>query len=134
MKESQIQTEFSKIINMDGAFELKLVKGNCMPYNAVKEHQVEALLKVKHGGFFHKIGDNPVFSGMNTRFHAKKPFDCFYLSNYPAFVGICFYTPREKRKVLLIDIDKFLDIKKSNTRKSLTKIQAELNANHIINL
>ena len=81
-----------------------------MPFNAVKEHQVEALLKAKNKGLFHKITDQPIFGGMKTKFNKPKPFDCFFVKNYPAFVAICFYVPREKRKLFLIDIDDFENI------------------------
>jgi len=135
MKERQIQTEFSKVIDRPGVYELKLAKGSSLPYSSVADHQIESLWDVWSGkGFFYKIGDNPVFAGMNTRFHAKKPFDCFYLKSYPAYVGICYYKPRQKRSVLCINIQIFSHSRESDTRKSLTEERAKEIAEFEINL
>lgn len=135
MKEKNIQTLFGKIIKEQGVFELKLAKGNSIPYNALKEHQRQALLQAKHKGIFHKISDSlPVFGGnKHMRFTKKKPFDAFFI-RCPAYVAICFYHPREKKEICLIDIDKFLEAEKSDTRKSLTEDKARKIAYKILNI
>lgn len=133
MKEKDIQRLFGKVINVHGVFELKLVKGNSMPFAAVKEHQEAALLAVSmNRGLYHKISDSPIFAGMKTRFTAQKPFDCFFLRNTPAYVGICFYEPRKPKEVVLIEITKYLGLKLGSKRKSLTREEAYRNAEHII--
>lgn len=134
MKEAQIQTEFSKVCRIPGVFELKLARGNSLPYKAVADHQIASLLSVKQTGFFHKISDSPIFPDMKTRFNSKKPFDCFFLKGYPAYIGICFYVPRKKREVILIDIDSFVKCMVEDTRKSITRDKAESISRHIVEL
>lgn len=133
MKESQIQTEFSKVCRMPGCFELKIVKTSSMPYGAVKPHQIDALLLAKGSGLFHKITDQPWLKNRKA-YTLKKPFDCFFVQNYPAYVGICFYEPRKPRELILIDIDDFVKARDTDTRKSLTKEKALSIASHIIKL
>ena len=126
MKEKEIQTLFGKEINIPGVFELKLCKGNAMPYDAVKDHQIKGLLDVKGEGLFHKISDSPIFAGMKTRFTKPKPFDCMFIKEYPAYVVICFYVPKQPKAVYIIDIDDFIKAKKTDTRKSITREKALL--------
>jgi len=126
---------FSKVIDIVGVYELKLSKSNSIPYNAVKPHQVEALTKAKHEGLFHKISDAlPIFGGnKHMRFTAKKPFDCMFL-HCPAYVAICFYQPRKKKEIYLIDIDRFIETRDHDTRKSLTKELADKISTYCLNL
>ena len=129
MKESNIQTLFSKVIETDrnAAYELKIEKGKSMPFNKVAEHQLEALKRVKTTGLFYKLTDMPHFAGMKARFDRKKPMDCLTIRG-EAYIGICFYEPRKPKEVILIDIDRFIDamiLERMNAgRKSLTKDRA----------
>lgn len=135
MKEKDIQRLFGKVINIAGVFELKLCKGNSLPYNAVKEHQIEALLDISTGkGLFHKISDVPVswVKGNRIRGTLAKPFDCFYIKRYPAYIGICYYKPRQPKKVYLIDIQIFISLKIMDDRKSLTEDKANKVSQHIV--
>lgn len=122
MKEKNFQTEFKEKNKIHGIFELKLCKGTSIAFSAVAEHQREALLLVNGDGLYHKISDSFIadkFRG--TRFPLKKPFDCFFLKEIPAYVVIMFYVPRRKRNVYYIPIKRFLSAEQEATRKSLTE-------------
>ena len=120
MKEKDIQTILSKVHRMHGVFELKLCKTGSIRFDAVKEHQAEALLSAKRrGGLFHKITDFPMFAGSKVRFNRPKPFDFFYLSNTPAFVIICFYVPRKRKTCYYVDIDAWCNKEKTSEKKSI---------------
>jgi len=134
MKEYNIQTLFSKAIKTPGVYELKLEKGKSMPYNKVEDHQIHALLDVRLKGFFHKINDQPWGTTNKFRFTNKKPFDCFYIEKYPAYVGICFYKPRQKKEVICIDIADYIHAEKTDSRKSLTEEKAKEIAEFIIEI
>lgn len=126
MKEKDIQTLFRDSNTVMGIFELKLCKGNSLPFNTVKDHQRTALLNVSSNtGFFFKIPDSPIFTGQNTRFSALKPFDCLALANIPAYVVICFYIPRKYKSCFYIPIRTFIQEEESNSRKSLTMDRAK---------
>ena len=99
-------------------YELKLCKTNRFPFSSVKTHQIIGLLKADTG-LFHKISDAPIFSGMKTRFTAKKPFDCLWIKAKP-FVCILFYVPRKPKLVIKIDICSFIDMRDNSDKKSAT--------------
>lgn len=124
MKESAIQTLFSKVIETDrnAAYELKIEKGTSMSFEAVRSDQIKALRAVKTSGLFHKIQDFP-YSTSGMRFAKAKSFDCFTLQG-GAYIGICFYVPRKPKEVILIDIDAFIGEAKESKRKSITKPRA----------
>jgi len=103
------------------AFELKLSKKKAFPLNSVKEHQVQGLLQAKKG-MYHKISDSPIFPGMQTRFTAGKPFDCMWLKAVEAFVCICWYIPRKDKNLYLIPIEKWINLVKTHTKKSIHEI------------
>ena len=135
MKEANIQTLFSKADIPDGVYELKLSKSNSMPYSAVKEHQIQGLRDAKSdNGIFHKVSDMPIFKGSKMRFNRPKPFDCFKVSNLPAYVAICYYIPRKPKEVICIDIDNYVKSMEEDTRKSLTKERAKEIALFIIKI
>ena len=134
MKEKTIQTLFSKVCNIRGVFELKITKKSSIAYSVVKPHQEEALLKANNKGFFHKITDQPIFGGMKTRFNRPKPFDCFYVTKYPAYVAICYYKPRQPKELILINISDFITARETDTRKSLTEEKAKSISSQIISL
>ena len=124
MKEKDFQTEFGKRNTVEGCFELKLCKGTSLPFDALKDHQVEALLAVSGEGLFHKITDQPVFKGNKTRFTRPKPFDCFFLKNVWGYVVVMFWVPRKKKNVYYIEICSWQSMVVTAGRKSLTEEMA----------
>jgi len=95
MKEKQLQSILGNYLkdnpqNKNAVYELKMCKGNAMPFNQVKEHQIKALTQAKDGNLYHKIADSPVSWGVNTkmRFTAKKPFDCMNIYKTEAYIVI----------------------------------------------
>ena len=141
MKESNIQTLFSKYLEANRpegprAYELKLCKGTSLAFNAVREHQVEALVAAATAhGLYHKITDQPVsWTKANTRFNRPKPFDCFFISRAKAYIAICFYVPRKPKKLIMINIFDWNRCKGVSERKSITKEMAIEIAEEIITL
>lgn len=123
MKEAQFQTLWHKHLeenppDFPEVYELKICKTRSFAFSGVKEHQIEGLLKAKTG-LFHKISDSPIFSGMKTRFTAKKPFDCLWIRG-EGYVAILFYVPRKAKRVVKINVDDFLKMVKSHNKKSAT--------------
>lgn len=102
-------------------WELKYTKGNSIPFDAVKEHQIDALLAAKWNGLYHKLTDPPIFPGMQTRFNAKRPFDCMFIKMVDAYVVLWYFKPRKPKVFIKIDIETFLAEKHKSTRKSLTE-------------
>jgi hypothetical protein len=95
---------------LSGAYELKQC-GSSLPFAAVKDHQIAALLKVKHEGLLWKIADDS---------RGVKPFDFFYLRNAPACVVIKF-----SKCWTIIDIETFLFEKSRSKRRSLLESRAK---------
>jgi hypothetical protein len=126
MKERDIQTIFRDTNGITGIFELKLCKGNALPFNTVKDHQKAALgAASSEEGLFYKIPDSPIFTGSATRFSALKPFDCFRLAGIPAFVVVCYYQPRKYKRFYYIPIEVWLWEEENSDRKSLTMPRAK---------
>ena len=126
MKEKDIQTIFGKRNTVNGVFELKLCKGTSLPFKSLAEHQEQALLDCSIGnGYYFKITDQPIFAGKATRFHTKKPFDCFRLYRVNAYVVLCFYVPRKKKNIYYIDIRDWVNMRMESKRKSVTEAMAE---------
>lgn len=121
MKESDVQTIFGKKNKVHGVFELKICKGKSQAFNSVKEHQVIALNKASGSGLYHKISDFPVFAGSKARFNSKKPFDCVFLRDTPAFVVLVWYVPRRTKEVHYILINDWIGEQATSKRKSITK-------------
>lgn len=126
MTEKNIQTLFGKWLKENEqdnsyAYELKICKQKAIPLNSVKEHQVQGLLQAKKG-MYYKISDSPIFAGMNTKYTASKPFDCFWIKVVESFIGICWYIPRKQKYLHLIPIDKWLNLVKTHHKKSVHEI------------
>lgn len=117
MKESHIQTIFGKNNKIHGVFELKLCMGTSLRVDAVKEHQMEALLATQGEGLYHKLKDSPFGHSQGFRFHMPTPFDCFYLKDTPAYIVVCLYTPRQPKEFCYILPGSW----KSDTKKSLNR-------------
>ena len=125
MKESNIQTEFGKRNRSPGIFELKFTKGKSLPFSALADHQKKALLDVSSTrGFYHKLSDFPMFADNKMRFNRPKPWDCFFLVCQPAYVVVCFYVPRKKKRLYYIRIQDWLEMEKRADRKSMTEKMA----------
>jgi len=129
-KEKNFQQEFKTKNTNFGCFELKLCKGKSLPFSAIAEHQIAALLAVSSpDGLYHKLTDQPVSiqeKTKNMRFTRPKPFDCFFLQEQAAEIVIMFYVPRKKKTVYYIDISDFVEMKRKATRKSITEDMAQV--------
>ena len=129
MTESTMQTLFRKHLEKTPprepeVYELKICRSKSLPFDALKVHQKNALIAVTKG-FFHKLIDPPIWTGMEqTRFNKPRPFDCFYLRNINGFVVIWFYKPREKKIFIKIPILKWVELEATAGRKSITEEMA----------
>lgn len=96
---------------ISGAFELKQTTSNALAFNAVKDHQIDALLASESKtGILYKAPDDSM---------GIKPFDYFYLRNALSFIVI-----KYPKFFVLIEPERFLKEKKESKRKSLTSSRA----------
>ena len=58
------------------------------------------------------------------RFTKPKPFDSFLLKDISAYIVVMFYTPRKKKNVIYIDIERFIRMEEETTRRSFTEEMA----------
>lgn len=121
MTEADFQTKFTRWakynIKTGGAFELKLVKGNRLPFKNIAPHQIANLLIVKRGTLSYKISDAS---------YGLKPFDCFVLHKATAFLVVMFYKRGEKN-FYMIDIEALINFKEKNPeKKSITREEVAL--------
>lgn len=108
-----------EVYKKTGAYELKHTHGkDSLPFSAVKDHQIAALIAAKHGTFVYKISD----IGM-----VQVPFDCFSLAGVPAYVVIQY-----PEFFCLIDIDEFNIEASASERKSLTSDRARQIASIVV--
>ncbi len=92
------------------AFEIKQCQTS-LPFVAVAEHQIDALLAVKSKqGLLYKAPDDS---------RSVKPFDLFYMRSALAYVVI-----KYPSYFHIIDVDTFLLEKQRSKRKSLTQQRA----------
>lgn len=105
-------------------WELKYTKGTSIPFDAVQEHQITALMAAKWSGLYHKLTDPPIFPGMKTRFNVKRPFDCMFIKMVEAYVVVWFYKPRQPKVFIKIDVEDFIALKHKAGRKSFTEEMA----------
>jgi len=98
-------------INHSFAFEAKICKEKSLPFDVVKDHQEIALFRVKHGYFNYKIPD----AGYD-----QKPFDGFQMVMQPAYVVIFWYQIRGDKRLTIIDIDMWMEEKRTSERRSIT--------------
>src|SRR3990167_2011484 len=116
MKESDFQSRFGQWLQHrfkgSGIFELKLCKGTSLPYEAVKDHQIAALLAANNNerGLYFKMPD----CGWTN------PCDCYILRQTPAFVVVMFYK-RGQKEFFMIPVRNFVTSKANSLRKSLTE-------------
>lgn len=120
MLERDFQTKFNKWCQNKwkgtAVFELKV--GNvAIPFDAVKEHQENALFNAKHGRIVFKIPD----------LGNQNPFDSFQMERVGAFVVLLYNGMKHgqgTKEFFLIDIDVWLEEKKNSIRKSLSHQRA----------
>ena len=129
MLEKHFQTKFNKWVKKfwdkgTAVFELKLARGQCLPYKDVKEHQVHALELAYNNkrGLVYKIPDDAL---------AHKPFDSLFIRYVDAYVVIMFIHPSEKvgqayKKFYMIPISKWVFLMEKSDRKSITINEARL--------
>lgn len=115
------------------AYELKITSGNTLPFNDIKEHQIKALLDVEGKGLYHRLTDQPWIKDRPYTYTLKKPFDCFCLCKAKGYLIIWFYKPRTPKKFFKMDINTFLKLRRSMTRKSMT-LDMVLNNSSILNI
>lgn len=119
MTEAKFQTAFTKWakynLKESSACELKLAKGNSLPFTSLAPHQLIALKLVKNGGVQYKIPDCGI---------SAKPFDFFTLQGQ-AYIVVMFYK-RRQREFYMIDIDTWDSHVSMSNRKSLTEEDARL--------
>ena len=125
MKEANMQTLLGKYLKENPSkktevYELKICKGTSLPFNAIKDHQIQGLLG-SATGLYHKITDFPIFAGSKARFNRPKPFDCICFNEVIGYVVVWFYKPRQKKIFYKIPIKTFLRLKKKSIRKSFTE-------------
>lgn len=115
--EKDFQTEFNRwlkiIYRRTGVFELKISKTSSIPFSDVKPHQESALYAAKHGTLAYKIPDDT---------YSQKPFDCFAVTEVPAFVVVMFNA--KSSHFYMIEIESWMQAKRDSSRKSLTEAEA----------
>lgn len=112
-------------------YELKICKGTSLPFNSVKEHQVNNLVNCEtDSGMFYKIPDMAAMNG----YASVKPFDCFYTCNTKSYVVIWFYKPRQPKVFYKIPIFEWIGACKGATRKSITEDMVKLIASEELNI
>lgn len=101
MHEKDFQKLFSRANNISGVFELKLVKTKSLAYSKVETHQIQSLLAANtEKGCAYKLSDMSI---------DKKPFDCFRISNYTAYIVVLYYVPRKTKIAYYIPIKLFVE-------------------------
>lgn len=117
-QEKDFQTKFNRWLkynwNNTSAFELKIVKTKSMPFNVVKNHQLDGL-KLVGSKFIYKIADDS---------QGIKPFDCFTITEASAYIVIMFYK-RGQKEFIMIEVSNFIKEKNISKRKSLTEERAK---------
>ena len=141
MVEKNMQTLFKHWIannppKRSAVYELKLEKTNRLSFDRVYDHQIAGLRQAKKKGMYHKIADQPAawVGGKRVHFGGKKPFDSLFLKGIEAYVVVCFYKPNHIKRAIFIDVDKFVELKESSERKSMTEEMAESIATRVAEL
>lgn len=125
-REAEFTTKFKKWVKLHtlvpacGAYEIKVTPNKRIPFDAVKEHQIDALLAVKNGCFIYKIPD----AGW------QNPFDVFLMANQPAYVVLAFTEPRKKVRTYIVDIELFLEMQKESEEFGVKSVTQEFLDNY----
>jgi hypothetical protein len=114
MTERKLLTQLNKRLKTNCrescAIEAKIGVAS-IPFNALQEHQENALIRVHRSTLVHKISD--VGFGI-------KPFDVVVLRRAGAYVAAMYYKPREYKVAYLISIVDWIMERTRSKRKSLT--------------
>lgn len=102
-------------------FELKRTLTDTLPFSALKEHQIDGLLRAQGTGVYYKLSDET---------SSQKPFDCFFIRNAVGYVAIA-YGPK-LTSFYLIPINNWIKYTKTAKAKSLSRIGAESIASQVI--
>lgn len=108
-KEKNLTADFSAFLRKDPrasqikftfAVEMKLKRGNASLHltRDFQPQQINALLQAARACIYHKMSDQTM---------SLKPFDSFQLCNVPAFVGVCWYIPRKKKVLYMVEVEQF---------------------------
>lgn len=118
MKERDLTTKIVHWLRekhkITGAYEIKITKSGSIPFEALKEHQENALKIANNGSLCLKIPDCGWYN----------VFDVFCLVSVPAFVCVIFYK-RGQREFWLIPIKNWIAEREASKRKSLTPVRAQ---------
>jgi len=116
-KEASFGPEFRSWLRANpmptSAYELKQTTA-LLPFSAVKEHQINALLasKLRGKGILYKIPDDS---------RGVKPFDFFFLNGVFAWIVIKY----QKKGFVIIDVETFVLESERSKRKSLDWVRAK---------
>ena len=126
MTERQMQTFFGEHLKKNPpreteVYELKICRGNCLGFDEVKPHQIQALIRVRTKSLYHRITDQPWIEDRPHPYTLKKPFDCFCLVKERAFLVVWFYKPRQRKIFIKIPIEDFIEMRQDSKRKSFTE-------------
>lgn len=118
-QEKNFQTDFNKWCKhtwrTNGVFELKIAKGKSLPFDAVKDHQITALVHASSNYIVYKIPDDAI---------GQKPFDSFMLMDVPAYVVVMYQAKNPEGEFFMISIDTWVGEASRAKRKSLTEERA----------
>lgn len=116
------------------AYECKFTSNKSMPFDTVKEHQIEALLKVEYGGLYHRITDQPWQENRPYSYTLKKPFDCFCMNKAKGYLMFWFYIPRKPKKFIKVRVKDFLKLKNESKKKSFSENEIITVASGVLNI
>jgi len=121
MREAQMQGFYGKYLKKNPPketekYELKMTKGKSIRWDAVAEHQVQALLDPSQ---YYKISDMASIGG----FSSPKPYDCYFMVNVLGFVVLWWYKPRQPKVFHKVFIKDFIRL--SRPRKSFREEDIE---------
>lgn len=121
-REAKFTTRFKKWLSANSelikfppaaAIEVKITNGKSIPFSAVKQHQVDALLSVEDGEFSYKLPD----AGW------QNPFDMLYMRRCSGYVVLAFehVLPKKVVHFYIIPIHVFIDMQEDTFSKSVNE-------------
>ena len=85
---------------MTAVFELKMCRGQSLPVDAVRTHQLFALTDAESEvGVYHKIADQTIgmHGGTGFGYTLPKPFDCLFVSNAVGWLAVMKYVKGQRK-------------------------------------
>jgi hypothetical protein len=118
MNERNFYPQIKKYLSNFGtcACEVKITKTKRFSFSELKEHQENALWFCKNRSLSYKISDQSM---------GQKLCDLIFFKNSEAYLCVIFYELRNT-KILFIDINDYLEFKKSHDMKSATYSELKL--------